>query len=582
VTATLGRPTDASTPPGGGPRRSRSSSFRLVTATVGVIVSVLALYPLLRLLARLATDDGGLPGAVGGALEQPGIGVVVRDTVILVVLCTGLAVVVGSVFAWVNERTDASMGTVSELLPVLPLLLPPIAGAIGWVMLASPTAGFLNVWARDLLSSAGVEIDEGPLDIFTWPGLIFVYTLYLVPHVYLTVAAGLRNVDPALEEAARVSGSRVGRTLRQVTLPAVTPAIGTGALLAGLMAVAMFAVPAILGIQAGVEVLPVRVMRLMTFGYPPEINTAVVLGVVPLLLLGVGWLLHRRILRRNRFATIGGKGVRHTRVRLGRWRTPIRVAMIAYLLATTALPMAALAIVSLQPFWTARIRFDVLGFDAYQAIFADTPLLRTAMQNSFGLAIVGAVVAMALAALIAFHLQTGRSGALSTAVDVSTKVPGTLSHIVVGIAFVAAFVGPPFGLAGTTLLLFLAYLVLYLPQATFSATSALTQVGGQLLEASRVSGARPGRTFRTVALPLMAPGMVAGWTLVLVLIAGDITASAMLAGSRNPVVGFVILDLWNAGTFPAMAAMALIISLVSSAVVLSTLWWSIRRGRSRS
>jgi iron(III) transport system permease protein len=120
-------------------------------------------------------------------------------------------------------------------------------------------------------------------------------------------------------------------------------------------------------------------------------------------------------------------------------------------------------------------------------------------------------------------------------------------------------------------LLLLAYLVLYMPQATFSAAAALAQVGRELSEASLMSGATTGRTFIRVVLPLMRPGLAAAWVLLFVLMSGEITASSMLAGTRNPVVGFVVLDLWTNGSYSALAAFATLMSLITSTVVLGML-----------
>ncbi|MBN3586057.1 hypothetical protein JYB64_27050, partial [Algoriphagus aestuarii] len=92
----------------------------------------------------------------------------------------------------------------AEALPLMPLFVPAIAGSIGWVFLATPEAGFLNYWLRKLLALVGVHLQTGPLDIFTWPGLVFVYALYLTPYAYLAISSGLQSLDPALEEAAQV------------------------------------------------------------------------------------------------------------------------------------------------------------------------------------------------------------------------------------------------------------------------------------------------------------------------------------------------------------------------------------------
>jgi iron(III) transport system permease protein len=140
-----------------------------------------------------------------------------------------------------------------------------------------------------------------------------------------------------------------------------------------------------------------------------------------------------------------------------------------------------------------------------------------------------------------------------------------------------AFSGPPFNLSGTLVLLLMTYIVIHMPEASIAANAAVAQVGKELLEASSTSGATEGRTFREILMPLTLPGMVSGWALLFVLMAGELTASALLAGARNPVIGFVILDIWEQGTFGTLAALAFSFTIITSSIVIIVTWLSRRR-----
>lgn len=301
-----------------------------------------------------------------------------------------------------------------------------------------------------------------------------------------------------------------------------------------------------------------------------------ILGMVVVAVIGTSWWLQRLVLRRGAFATIGGKGQRSVAVELGKLLWPARLMLGIYVMIASILPVTALILVSLQPFWSPNIVLARLGFDNYRQLF-DSAFVRQGLTNSLLLGIAAASVGMLLAAIIVFWTDRHRGSRIATAIDATTKLPAAVSNLVIGIAFIAAFAGAPFHLHGTVLILFLAYIVLYTPQSTLTANSALVQVGPQLSEASLVSGAGLGRTFVNVTLPLMTPGLVAGWTMLFVLIAGDITASSMLAGSRNPVAGFVILDLWTNGAFPPLAAFAVVVTLAMTTIVLVSMWFTRRR-----
>ena len=562
-------------------QRNLPTRFDLFACLLSCIMAALILFPLISVFWTSFFPDGAFSGIAFRELtSQAGLGGVLLNSFLTIGVATALATLVGTVFAGLTERTDMGLNSVGRLLPTMPLLVPPIAGAIGWVMLAAPRSGFLNAFFNYSASWFGVELRGPFLNIFSWPGLIFVYAVYLVPHVYLTVAAGLRNLDPSLEEAARVSGASSMATIVGVTIPAVMPAVASGAILALISGVALFSVPIIIGGQAGIEILSVRIVHLMTASYPPQTGQALLLGLLVAGVVSASWLWQRRLMRAGNFATIGGRARQQAVIRLGWLKWPARLLVMLYVLIASVLPLAALFIVSLQPFWSPKINSNMLSMQHYVRLFGQQSFAYDGLFNSVVLGIIAATSGTFVAAVIAYYVDRNQTKLISLSIDAVTKLPAAVSHLIIGIAFVAAFAGAPFYLHGTLAILLLAYIVLYAPQATFSAGSALSQVGRQLMEASLVCGASSGATFARITLPLMLPGLMAGWTMLFVLVAGDITASSMLAGTRNPVAGFVILDLWTNGAFPPLAAFATVISLTMSAVVLFFTWLETRYRRS--
>lgn len=547
--------------------RRHFSPFNAFAKALAVGVLLLILYPTITALVDIMFTGGRFnSGAFSAAFGSRGLGTVLKNTAIVLVCSCSIAVVFGTLFAWLTERTDANMGFATRILPVMPLMLPPIALSIGWIFLASPNAGFLNVAIRWVFGLVGIDMESGPLNIGSWPGLIFVYSVYLVPYVYLVVAAAFRNSDSSLEEASRISGAGTLSTFWRVSFPAVRPAVLASSLLVAIMCLALYSIPSILGSAAGIPVLSTHLVRLVRGSFPPRLDEAVVLGLLVVVLLTILWMLQRLLTKQGRHGTIGGKGGRASIIELGPWRTPARALILLYLLATSVLPFAALVLVSMQEFWSPSVQWASLSFDNFTSLLTSGGRDRDALFNSWGLAIAGATLAILVAAvLMSFVGQTG--GFAGRAVDGVTKLPATISHIVIGLAFVVALGGAPFYLGGTLIILLLAYIVMYMPQASISAGAAYEQIGNELSEASRVSGAGPGKTFQRINLPLMVPGLSAGWAQLFVLMAGDLTASALLAGTANPVIGFVILETWETGVYPELAALGTVMSVVSLLVV---------------
>lgn len=553
--------------------------FTLAGTALVAVLGALALYPLALVATRPFVTDGHLDlSPIHDAVTLPDFGSLLWHTAAVVGVSGVAALAIGSVLAWLNERTDARMGLLTDVVPLVPFLLPPIAGAVGWALLGSERSGYLNLVLRWLLGHLGLDISEGPIDIHSWYGLIFVYTIYQVPYVFMIVSAGLRNSDSAMEEQSRVSGAGLLTTLRRVSIPAIRPSLGAAALIVVWTGFGLFSIPAILATQAGIDILSVRVVRLLSFTYPPETGVAIGLNLVVMLVVTAIWYAQTRMLRGSRSAGIGGRGTRARPLRLGRGRTPVRLAVFGYLALTSLLPLGALVLVSLTGFWSSRVDLSRLNLDAFSRTLSDVTT-REALLHSLLLGAVAATIGMLAAAIVSLLVRrSGRGTGLL--VDAAIKFPPTLSHLVIAVGFVLAFSGAPFSLGGTLWILLLAYVSLHMPQATAATDAAAGQVGDELTEASRLSGAGQGRTFRRITLPLMAPGVLAGWALLFVTVAGDISASAVLAGTGNEVVGFRILEVFGNGDYAMLGSLSVLLSAAAALVVVPVTWYARRRGRS--
>ncbi|WP_157571588.1 ABC transporter permease [Nocardioides alkalitolerans] len=562
---TLERPAPAAPPPRGGGRR-RPDGFRVLGWVVCAAVCLTILYPIGTILMDVLglSDEPSIASDVWGeATSAEALGTL-GGTVLLVVPAGIVALAIASLLAWINERTDARIGFLADITPVLPMFIPPVAGAIGWVFLAAPSAGLLNGAFEGFFGLFGAEVD-GPFDIFTWKGLFFVYVLDLVPFAYITLAAGFRNLDPVAEEAARVSGAGPLETFRRVTMPSLGPSVGGALLIVMAIGFALFSTPVVIGTQARVDVLSIEIVEAMTRSFPADEARALGLGLLLLLMVTIAWLLQRRLVRSGGHATVGGQGLNSQPTRLGPFRHVARAFTVLYLLAATVLPIMALVIVSLERFWTADVPWGDLTLEHYRGLF-DNDIVTDALRNSVLVGVACATIGMVLAAIVA-RMTHGETSRWSGVVEAVTRIPAAVPILVLTLAFISAFVGPPFGLGGTTVLLVLAYTAVFFPHAVVNATSAFVQVGPQLREAGAVFGVSEGRSFRKVLVPLMLPGLTSGWAFLFVLVAGDVTVASLLAGTGNPVAGFVILDLYNTGTYPPLAALAVVTTALTTVVV---------------
>ena len=186
------------------------------------------------------------------------------NTVIVVAISTVFAVFLGVTLAWINERTDANFGIVGTVFPIIPLLIPGIAVAIGWVFLAAPNVGYLNGFLAML---PGMPRNFR-FNINTWTGLVFVYSMNGIPLVYLIVSAALKNIDSSLEEASRISGSGVVR--HSSGFPAGhQPRDHIGSPSGCINGFGTFSTAVIIGTPAHVDLLTTRIVGMLTKNFPP-------------------------------------------------------------------------------------------------------------------------------------------------------------------------------------------------------------------------------------------------------------------------------------------------------------------------
>ncbi|HWB35516.1 MAG TPA: iron ABC transporter permease [Rugosimonospora sp.] len=556
------------------PRRTLFAALRLVPLLLPPIALVaVVVYPIVGAIIDTYVQDGHVTLAPFRSLfDDPTFGDVVKNTVIYALGTLALATVMGIFLAWAVERTDARIRWFAGVLPILPLVVPPIGSVIGYTLLLSPRSGLANRGLRALLGMHG----EGPINVNSMLGLIIVSSINMVPSCYLVLSAAFRQLDGSLDEASRVCGAGPGRTALRVTLPAIRPALASAALIVGIMTIGMFAFPMIIGTGARITVASVFIFRQFS-NYPGNPGAAISFGLLVLVLVEGAVLVQNRLLRASRHALVAGKQGGGQRLRLGVWKWPVRVLMIAYLLAVVA-PVVGLLIGSLQPFIGAPLSLHTLGFEQFHTVLGDSVVTR-AVTNSVVLGLIAAGVAMCLASGFAFSAR-GARGFLGLLPMRLAFLPSAIPHVVLASAFLIAFSREPFSLYGTKTLLVIAYAVMYMPQAVSAASAAVSQVSPELSEASRVSGAGPLRTAVRVVLPQVAAGLLAGVIIVFSLSTHEVTASSLLAGVGNPVSGQVAVDYYSTGLFSEVAVLALIM-VVIAAVVVTAAFGIVRRSYTR-
>ncbi|HWT80849.1 MAG TPA: iron ABC transporter permease [Candidatus Methylomirabilis sp.] len=529
-------------------------AFTLVTAFLALIL--LIGYPLWMLFSKsLQSADGSLTLAryaslvTDRSLFRPflltlGLGAVVT------LMCAGI----GVPMAWVVARTNTPLKGLIRALAGVSFIIPSFMGAIAWILLLGPNTGLVNVFLRKTL---GLPVT---LNIFTFEGLAFVLTLHFYPLVFFGVSAALENMDPSLEEAARVSGATTKTTALRISIPLVLPALLSGALLVFLEAIAAFGAPAAIGFSAGFETLTVRIFRLIAFPPRLELAAAASMPIVALTMLGM-WA-QTRVLGKRQFTVVTGKSARMDRIDVGRWKYVLLAFCLIFLGIALVLPAGYMALASLVRIWGAEFHIANLTLANYTSLWNPEAYVAPAIRNSLALGLGAAVASAAVGLIVAWIVERIRprgSGALASLAMLPFAFPG----MAFGVGLIIAYTQPWLNLYGTVWLLLIAYIAKYISLAFTFIRNGLRQLTPEFEEAARMAGASWVLAMRRITVPLLSGALVVGLTMVFSLVLRELSMSILLVLPGSETMAVAIFWFLQDGYFEKAAALSIVVGSVA-------------------
>lgn len=540
---------------------SNSSLKRsLVMAGVYSILAYTILYPVGRLFINsLRIDILGKPSSWTfinfiQILSSRGFIAALTNTAIIGFFSVFFATVIGVLLAWFVARTDMPFKKFLEPLNLIPFYLSSLVGALSWEILGAPKTGILNKLVTIIF---GIET---PLfNVYSIPAICLLTGLFYVPYVYLFTIGSLKNMDPALEDAARMNGAGIIQTTLRVTLPLSAPAILSAIILTLILTAGLFVVPLVLGAPERIDTIAIQIYKFTNL-YPPRYNSAAALSITLLVLTISLIILQRKILANRKFYTVTGKGYRPSLVRLGsgRW---IALGINFLYLALTIIPFLNLVFVSFLPQWIGEFKFDRFGLENYYTVLFVNETTKRGFLNSVILATIGATLSvffcMLLSGLINRTNIPGRKG-----IDFIAMLPITLPGIVLGMGFLSAWINTP--IYGTIWILMLAYIVCFLPTSLKSVESTMGSISPELDSSARIAGATWFGALRRILLPIMAPGLKSTWLLLFVIFMREVSSSMMLyvfGTETNSIALYQIMDYEPQGVCAAFGSLQTLITL---------------------
>jgi iron(III) transport system permease protein len=525
---------------------------------VAAAASVLVLYPVFFLFqAALDVGDPQVrpPTAYGfdnfnSIFQYPQI---LLNTLTVSVAATVMALMFGFVMAWILTRTNVPGRHLFEQLMAVPYYLTPLLGALAWSLLGAPESGFINQIWRALGGNGHL------IDINTAYGIAWVMALFEGSVAFVMIAAVMKSMDPALEEASQVIGASRLRTMLRITLPLVVPGVLGAAIFVFAEMLGSFAAALVLGLPSRYYVITTAIYQLVQ-QYPPKIQIAAAMGVSLFAVMFFMLFLYRRIVMAGSYVTITGKAFRPRVADVGPLRYVLLGVCLLYLLAAVGLPLVTLLYASLQKI---AVAFPTAGNWTLEnfRVAMTMNAVRSALGNSlllgFGTATIG-VVLMGLLAWLIYRSRLPGSGLIEYVVMFPQAVP----RLVFAFGLMWAWVVFPIPIYGTLWLLLLAYLTVFLPLGVRTIAGVMLQIDKSLEECAQMCGASWAFRVRTVTIPLLVPGLVAAWLLLFIASVRELGASILLMGPHSKVITPSIVESWFGTSSELTAALALIQTLV--------------------
>lgn len=564
-------------------RLARASWIALLLA----VLAFLVIYPIAMLGIGALTDsnpvvDGiaGLKPSLGNfttVLTNPNVLEALANSLIACSGGTALALAIGLAFSWIVVRTNTPAKGFIAAVSMIPLFVPPLVAGVAWVMLGSPKTGLINT----VLKWTGIDFR---VDLYTMTGLIFVFGIYYAPYVYMFTSSALRNMDPSLEEASEVAGASPIATLFTVTFPLILPAIISGALLSFVVMLGIYGIPAVLGAPANISVLTTYIFKLTAWS-PPLYNTAAAVAILLMVVTGCLVLMQQRVVSGRSYATVAGKAFRPRSLDLGPWRWVTLALAVIYLVVVVVLPTLALIITAFRKFMFIRDFNSLIDLKQYSlmhfnAVF-DNPITMASVWNTLEVGVITALAGGALAFAIGYTIHRTQVGGRRS-IDLLSSLPVAIPGLVIGVAYLWAWIALPGGLYGTIWILALAFIARFMPDTVKALSTSFLQIHRELEEAAWICGRGLISTIRTIVLPLASPGVIAAMTLLFVLGIRELGSSLFLYTSDTTVMAVLLLDYYEGGNTGKTAAFSLVQTVLLAVLIGGAhliKWLAARRSR---
>ncbi|WP_068505675.1 ABC transporter permease [Paenibacillus kribbensis] len=516
-----------------------------------IVLALLIVMPLLQIFIQSVYVDGTFQWmAPFRTLAESRFASVLFSSIWLGICVIAGTTVLALPLAWIMSSTRLARWRWLDVVLLIPFMTPPYIGSMGWILFMQK-----NGYLVQLLPELHVFMPP----FFSFGGMVMIMSLHLFPFLYLLLRSALVRIGGSLEEAGAVMGGSFWYRFRRIILPLLLSSYGMGALLIFVKTIAEFGTPVTFGRRIGYEVMTSEIHKYIS-SWPIDFGKATSLASVLLTACLLVWYVQSVINRKYTYRLVGGKGSRPSRLRVSSPATGLSIAFILLLLvASIGIPYFSIIAASTMKLRGIGLAWDNFTLDYYRELLSWGSESMEALLNSVFLSLGASTIAVLLGTWFALVVGQSRT-VLQRTVDAFSLLPNTVPGIVMVVGLILWWNSPwmPIPLYNTYGMVILTYVILFVPYTVQYVKSAFTQVDTALFHAGQVFGGCPFYVFRRIVLPLILPGMLAGWMMTFTIASRELVGSLLILPPSVQTSATYIFAQFEQGQVSLGMAMAVI------------------------
>lgn len=537
-------------------------------AGIGLLVWFLVgyiLYPALTTLAVSVVEESTITLAryTGFFTSVAGL-TVLKNSIVMGALSMGICGIVGTVLAFFIHFFEFPYKNIVDKLLLAPAMMPGIIIVFAFVQLYGESG--LATKTLQLL----FNLEEAPYEFTGLPGILFVLACTQYVYFYVTVSLAINQIDYSIIESARSLGASRLKVFTSVIRPCITPALTTSAAVTFMTGIGSFTAPSIIG--GGYKVLTTQILLAKANNY---LGVAAV-QVVVLTTISLALFVFFRWYENRKLFSYSVKGAPFKPVPINNLLIKCLILLCTAVLAFfILLPFITIIVLSFADSGSMMMSIypEKFSMDNYIAIFTKSRPFQP-VYNSIVMSLAAAALCLVVAVPSSYVIEKTRYK-VRWLIDVLVMLPWAMPASAVAVNIITANARPNIFsfntvLVGSFILLPLGYFIRSLPIVVKTTHISFQGLNDAYLEASKSLGASNSGTFRKVALPILYPGLLAGFLFAFVRSIGEYNVSAFLYTASNKPISIAMVNAvfeYNIGLAMAYGALLILLTILLSLLI---------------